>query len=501
MSEVKITKCQLPAREVGRFLREVDEDFPIPLSKKANLDVLATKLASRADVIAAADEGGVLAMVAGYARNAVDDRAYVSVVATSRRARGRGLAKRLLEEFCEEARCCGIGEVHLYCDPRNEAAALLYRSLGFFDYPDVDEQRLEDLHFHLTVCDVDGRPCLTQERPNILLSSVGRRTYLVDWFKKAMGGEGLVCVTNSDPMTPAFASADVAAVSPLIYSKEYIPFLIDFCERNNVGAVIPLFDIDVPILAAHRAELREAGVTPIVAPAPFARACSDKLETATLLSSAGIACPMTFVGVNGFVDAVEEGRASFPAFVKPRWGMGSIGLAIASDECELRVLCGIVERKVASSYLKYESAVDPSRAVIVQPVLAGREFGMDVVNDLSGRYRSCAVRRKVAMRAGETDVAEVLPADLRFETLARKLSALSRHPGNMDVDVFEIDGELTVLEMNVRFGGGYPFSHAAGMNLPRALVTWLRGGECNPSDLEVTAPGLYMKDISVARLD
>ena len=128
---------------------------------------------------------------------------------------------------------------------------------------------------------------------------------------------------------------------------------------------------------------------------------------------------------------------------------------------------------------------------------------MDVLNDLSGIYRGCVVRKKLAMRAGETDVADVLAPDedLRFDDLARRLSALSRHPGNMDVDVFDVGGELVVLEMNARFGGGYPFSHKAGVNLPRALVAWLRGEECNPADLEVKIPGKYMKDISVVRLN
>lgn len=341
---------------------------------------------------------------------------------------------------------------------------------------------------------------LTPERPNILLSSAGRRTYLVEWFRGALGGRGLVHASNSDAAATSLAAADRGVVTPLIYSDEYVPFMLDYCERERIGAIVPLFDVDVPVLAEHRGEFEAIGCFPVVAPVDFARACSDKLATTELLASAGIPRPATYVSARGFADAVAIGEASFPAFIKPRWGMGSIGLAEAVDEEELRVLCGIVERKVRDSYLRFESSADePGRSVIVQPRIDAMEYGMDVYCDLAGRYRGCVVRRKAAMRAGETDIAEVIDADARFESLARSLARLSRHPGCMDVDVFDAGGELMVLEMNARFGGGYPFSHAAGVDMPGALVAWLRGGECDPGALAVKTPGIYMKDMTIVR--
>lgn len=349
---------------------------------------------------------------------------------------------------------------------------------------------------------MNGNNWLTPERPNILLSSAGRRTYLVEWFREALAGRGLVHASNSDPAATSLAAADRGVVTPLIYSDEYVPFMLDYCERERIGAIVPLFDVDVPVLAEHRSEFEAIGCFPVVASAEFASACSDKLATAELLASAGIPRPATYVGARGFMYAVGQGEASFPAFIKPRWGMGSIGLAEAADELELRALCGIVERKVRNSYLRFESSADePGRGVIVQPKIDATEYGMDVYCDLSGRYRGCVVRRKAAMRAGETDIAEVVDDDARFESLARSLARLSRHPGCMDVDVFDAGGELMVLEMNARFGGGYPFSHAAGADMPCALVAWLRGEECGPDALTVKIPGIYMKDMTIVRAD
>lgn len=345
------------------------------------------------------------------------------------------------------------------------------------------------------------KPWLDEDHPNILLSSAGRRTYLVNWFRDALNGAGEVHASNSDASATALAAADKGVVAPLIYSPDYIPFMLNYCAENGIGAIIPLFDVDVPVLAENRARFEEIGCLPIVAPVEFARACSDKLSAARLLKAEGIRTPETYIGSGEYLAAIVEGKERFPAFIKPRWGMGSIGLAKAYNEMELNVLCGVVQREVKDSYLRYESSsVEADQSVIVQPSLLGKEYGMDVVCDLEGSYRGCVVRRKLAMRAGETDVAEIMEPDERFIELAQRLACISRHPGNMDVDVFDVDGDLFVLEMNARFGGGYPFSHAAGIDLPSALVAWLRGVDNCENCLKITKPGVYMKDIVITSI-
>lgn len=486
--------CPGDSGGIERFLERVDGDFPVPLTERVDLTEYVAKLMGEGFALVAEEVGDVRGVAAGYANDSRGRTAYLSVIAVDGAARGAGVGSLLLSAFELEAAARGMHLVSLHTAAENSASRAMYERCGY-------------------ACEEGGRGSgtvpyskrlawLTPERPNILLSSAGRRTYLVEWFREALGGRGLVHASNSDAAATSLAAADRGVVTPLIYSDEYIPFMLDYCERERIGAIVPLFDVDVPVLAAHRSEFEAIGCFPVVAPADFARACSDKLATAELLASAGIPRPATYVGARGFMDAVGHGDASFPAFIKPRWGMGSIGLAEAADEDELRVLCGIVERKVRDSYLRFESSADePGRSVIVQPRIGATEYGMDVYCDLSGRYRGCVVRRKAAMRAGETDIAEVVDTDARFKDLARSLAGLSRHPGCMDVDVFVAGGELMVLEMNARFGGGYPFSHAAGVDMPRALVSWLRGEECDPGALAVKTPGTYMKDMTIVRAD
>lgn len=351
-----------------------------------------------------------------------------------------------------------------------------------------------------------GATGLAPERPNVLITSVGRRTYLVRWFQEALAGEGEVHVVNSSSLTPAFALANAAEVCPLIYSDEYIPFLLQYCRDHRIGALLSLFDIDVPVLSAHASEFRALGVEPIVAPLQVARACNDKYLGQKLVVGAGVPALATYLSLGDAKRALAAGEVSFPLFVKPRWGMGSIGIYAAHCEEELEAMYRLVRAQVASSYVKYESCEDPDHAVLIQQAAAGEEYGMDVMCDLRGAFAGVSVRKKIAMRSGETDIAQVIEPPCEFVELARTLAQAAPHPGNMDVDVFAVQNDdgsyasLRVLEMNARFGGGYPFSHQAGVNLPKALVAWLRGEEPAPGLLAAHKPGLYMKDISVVQL-
>ena len=117
-----------------------------------------------------------------------------------------------------------------------------------------------------------------------------------------------------------------------------------------------------------------------------------------------------------------------------------------------------------------------------------------MINDLEGRYCTTIVKKKTAMRSGETDAAETVE-DRELSALGERLGTLIRHRGNLDVDVLEEDGRYYVLEMNARFGGGYPFSHAAGVNLPLALVLWAMGRELPPGLLTARTGVKAQKDI------
>lgn len=334
---------------------------------------------------------------------------------------------------------------------------------------------------------------------NILFTSVGRRSYLVEYFKEALAGEGEIHVMNSSDVSPAFLVADKATVSPLIYDEEYIPFLLKYCENNDIKAIISLFDIDLPILALHKEAFSQIGTTVLVADGELVEKCNDKWKTFLFLKENGFSVPKTYINIDYVKEEIRNGKLEYPLIVKPRWGMGSISILEAENEDELEVFYKKARRNILKTYLKYESEEDMNACVLIQEKIKGQEHGLDVINDLNGNYISTSVKKKYAMRSGETDCA-ITVHDEKAEDIGEKLSTLMRHPGNLDVDVF-VDGDnYYVLEMNARFGGGYPFSHMAGVNLPKAIIKWLKCEAIAKDALTPEIGVMSQKDIKMVRL-
>ncbi len=317
---------------------------------------------------------------------------------------------------------------------------------------------------------------------NILLTSVGRRAYLVKYFQEALQGNGEVHVCNSDDLTVAFKYADKAVISPLIYDDNYIQFLLDYCKKNKIDIMLSLFDIDLLMLAKHKSDFEKIGTRVIVSDKDFISICNDKWLTYLFLKENGFNIPKTYLSLDMVLEEIGNGNLVYPIIVKPRFGCGSISLSIADNEESLLYLYKQNIKAISTSYLRYESAVTENK-VIFQEFLKGQEYGVDCINDLNGNFVNAIVKKKLAMRAGETDIAETVELPVIFET-TKKIAKLSHHIANLDMDVFLVNGEPYVLEMNARFGGGYPFSHIAGCNLPKAIVEWCKGNEVNQSLLE-----------------
>lgn len=141
---------------------------------------------------------------------------------------------------------------------------------------------------------------------HILLTSVGRRGYLVKYFKEALGNNGKIYVANSVKCS-AFVYADQTVITPLIYDEKYIKFLKDYCIDNTINAIISLFDIDLLILAKHKKEFAEIGVTVIVSSKKIVEICNDKWKTYKFLKSKGFYTPDTYINVDEALQSVDNG--------------------------------------------------------------------------------------------------------------------------------------------------------------------------------------------------
>lgn len=331
-----------------------------------------------------------------------------------------------------------------------------------------------------------------------MLTSVGRRAYMVKYFKEVLGNQGKVYVCNSDDKSIAFKYADEKVISPLIYDEDYIPFLLGYCQQNMIDIVVSLFDIDLLMLARHKKEFEKVGTKVIVSDPKIIEVCNDKWKTYNFLKDNGFHTPVSFLNMSEVIEKIAVGELKYPIVVKPRYGCGSISVAIAYDEEDLRYLTKKANKDIENSYLKYESAVTADK-VIYQECLYGQEYGADIINNLSGETQNVIIRKKLAMRSGETDIAQLVDEPIIKDTLI-KLGSATKHIGNMDCDIFYVDGVAYVLEMNARFGGGYPFSHMGGCNLPKAIVNWAEGKNVDKSVISAKTGITGYKEIYITEV-
>ncbi len=327
---------------------------------------------------------------------------------------------------------------------------------------------------------------------NILFSCAGRRTYLLKYFKENMSEGDKVVATDMQLSAPALQVADVKLQVPAVYDPKYVDITLQICKGQKIDALLSLNDLELPILAENKARFEAEGVKVIVSDPSVIDIAFDKYKTAQWIESLGLKSPKTYVRLEEAKHALQTGDLHFPLFMKPRWGSGSIGLESIADMEELDIYYHLLMKKIKKTILATASVGD--EYILIQEKLTGKEFGLDVMNDLEGNNVAVSVKQKLAMRAGETDKA--VTVDLpEVRKIGHKIGSALKHIGNLDVDVMQNEkGEYCVLELNPRFGGGFPFSYEAGVNLPKAIIEWVKGNKVDDSILQPEYGRMFSKN-------
>jgi carbamoyl-phosphate synthase large subunit len=318
--------------------------------------------------------------------------------------------------------------------------------------------------------------------PNILLSCAGRRHYLAGYFRDALAGRGRVVGTDMDLTAPALAACDRSRQVPPSSAPDYLEKLITVIREEEVHLLFSLNDLEVELLSRNREAIEaETGALLYIPPLDTVDICADKWRTSTFAEDLGIPVPATFLYPADALAAIQSGRLTFPLIVKPRWGSASIGLFRAGSEEELHAAISSCRAAVAKSAL---AQFGLEESVIIQELLSGREYGVDILYGREGYKIGFTAKRKLAMRAGETDKAVTVDPE-RFAAVVERIAQNLPHRGNLDCDFLERDGELCLLEMNPRFGGGYPFTHLAGANHVAMLIADFEGKPLPPYGYDI----------------
>lgn len=313
--------------------------------------------------------------------------------------------------------------------------------------------------------------------PDVLLTCAGRRHYLAGYFRAALAGRGRLIGADMDPTAPALTICDAVHILPPVSSPDYQDRLCDVIRAEKVDMVFSVNDLELGLLSRNRSQIEvRTGATLYVAPPETQAICGDKWQTFQFAQCKEIATPMTFLDAGAALAALRDKQISLPLIVKPRWGSGSLATSRVETCDQLLTEVARCRAQVSGSALAPLGGAD---CVIIQECISGPEYGLDLLFSKDETLIGFAARQKLAMRAGETDKAQTLPPD-RFSDIAHQIAVALPHRGNMDVDLIERDGVLWLIDLNPRFGGGYPFSHEAGADHIGHLIAEAEGEQSPP---------------------
>lgn len=308
---------------------------------------------------------------------------------------------------------------------------------------------------------------------NILILSAGTRNKVVQYFKKALNGNGMVVATDCSTVAPSIYEADKYYIVPRMTEEGYIDVILDICKKEKIDGVLSLIDPELSLLAQNKEKFEKVGTTVIGSSYELCERTLDKMDMYNWLTEHNYKCAKSYTDKEEFYKDLDMGKAKFPVFVKPVRGSASVAISKVNDRDTIDLLFA------------------HSNNLMIQEFLDGQEIGADCYIDMvSGQVVSIFTKKKLVMRAGETDKAVSFKDEKLFELIERFVND-SGFRGQIDIDIFDVNGEYYISEVNPRFGGGYPHAYESGCDHMTLIVNNL-DGKANQAQIGNYENGIYM---------
>ncbi|MEK4751957.1 ATP-grasp domain-containing protein [Priestia sp. FSL R5-0597] len=323
-----------------------------------------------------------------------------------------------------------------------------------------------------------------QNNLNILILSCGTRNKVIQYFKETLGTRGLVIATDCSNLAPALYEADKHFIVPSINDDGYLESVLSICKENKVKAVLSLIDPELSILSKYQQDFLDIGTMPIVSDFDTIELCFDKYKMFSFLIDNNFNTMKSYVNKEIFYMDVESGEINYPVFVKPRKGSASININKVHSKEEIEFL-----------FNRFDN-------LLIQEYMHGTEYGADVYIDMISKDPvAIFVKEKIKMRAGETDKAVSFKEEKLLKLIKEFLNKVN-FKGIIDIDIFEVNNEYYISEVNPRFGGGYPHAYESGVNVPEMIINNI-DNIINSNVINQYEEGIYMmkyNEVKVGKL-
>lgn len=315
---------------------------------------------------------------------------------------------------------------------------------------------------------------------NVLITSAGKRVVLVQIFQqtiKELGVDAKVYTVDMKPeMAPACIVSDESFVVPRCTDSFYVDRLLEICRSQNVGVIIPTIDTELLVLASNKHRFDEAGIGLAVSDLDFIKVCRDKRLTEDYLAKIDIAVPK----------ALDKYHPVFPMFAKPYDGSLSTNIHVIKNQDEL------TKEIMEDPKLLFMEYIDKKDY---------KEFTVDMYYGKDDRVKGIVPRERIEIRAGEINKG-ITRKNFIVDFLKKRMGCLPGVRGCICIQLFyrENDHDIKGIEINPRFGGGFPLSYYARANYAAYVIReYLMGETIEYSDawLDNTLMLRYDNDVII----
>ena len=285
---------------------------------------------------------------------------------------------------------------------------------------------------------------------NILITSAGSRVSLIRAFQKELkkvDPQAKVICADANPMLSSGChAADTYFKVPLLNNPSYIELLIELCKKNNIGLIIPTIDTELTILAKNKELLEKNNIKPVIASIDFIKKCRDKRVIHNFFESKNIKVAKEY----------DKKNYQLPLFIKPLDGSRSIDTFVIKTKDDLTDYHFKNDKLMFLEYLdhkKYE------------------EFTCDLYYGKDNLLKCVVPRKRIKVRDGEVNKGVTMNNEL-VPYLKERLNHIDGAVGCLTAQFFKSkkDSEIYGIEINPRFGGGFPLSYLAGANFPKWII-------------------------------
>lgn len=285
---------------------------------------------------------------------------------------------------------------------------------------------------------------------NILITSAGQRVALVRGFQETLKRffpEAKVFTTDMNPrLAPAAYVSDGCFEVLRVTDPNYILQILKLCKDNQIGMIVPTIDTELMVLAENKKFFDGNGIFVSVSSLDFIRVCRDKRNTGKFFEKHGIRVPKS----------IDKKHPTFPLFAKPYDGSLSTNLHYIKNAEELTTEILEDPKLLFMEYIDKE---------------VYKEYTVDMYYGKDNKVKCIVPRERIKIRAGEISKGLTEKEPLT-QYLYDRLETIEGCVGCICIQVFLNSQTCDVvgIEINPRFGGGYPQTYAAGGNYPEYLI-------------------------------